>query len=70
MQAPDDLLSTTEAAEVIGTERSNVTRMVQAGRLTPTHKLPGSTGAFVFLRSEVERARDDYQARQTKAASA
>lgn len=65
----DDLLSTTQAAEVIGTERSNITRLVQLGRLTPHHKLPGPRGAYIFQRGEVERAAVEYQARQAKAAS-
>ena len=61
----DDLLSTVQTADLIGIERSTVSKMVREGRLTPAHKLPGPTGAFVFLRSEVMRAKAEYQAKAT-----
>jgi excisionase family DNA binding protein len=64
----DDLLSTTEAADLIGTERSNVSKMVRDGRLVPARKMPGPTGAYVFHRAEVERAAAEYQARPAASA--
>lgn len=50
-----DLLATTEVAALLGIDRSVVIRRVQAGSLTPVHRLPGPTGAYLFDRSEVER---------------
>ena len=58
-----DLLSTTQAAEVIGIERSTVSRWVQQGLMRPSLKLPTQTGAFLFDVAEVERVRDWYAAR-------
>lgn len=57
----DDLLSTVETADLIGVERSTISKMVREGRLTPAAKLPGPTGAFVFTRGEAERAATVYQ---------
>lgn len=67
----DDLLATVEAAQVIGVERSTLSRWIDSGRITPAHKLPGVNGAHLFRRSEVERVRDAYraEARSTEAAS-
>ena len=61
-----DLLSTTQAAEVIGIERSTISRWVQQGLLEPAMKLPSQTGAFLFATTEVERARVWYTARLTE----
>ncbi len=58
-----DLIGTTEAAALIGIERSTISRWVQVGTITAAHKLPSQTGAFLFERAEVERVRADYQAR-------
>lgn len=52
---PADLLSTKEAAEILKVERSTLTRWVQIGKIAPAHRLPGLTGAALFLRSDVER---------------
>lgn len=68
---PTDLLGTLEAAEVIGVERSVLSRWVTSGRLTSNYRLPtpSGTGALLFLRSEVERCRDEYAANKTKEAT-
>jgi len=58
-----DLLSTTQACEVIGIERSTVSRWVQQGLMQPTLKLPSQTGAFLFDVAEVERVRSWYAGR-------
>lgn len=50
----EDLIGTVEAAEVLGVERSVLTRWVQTGRLPEAIKLPGATGARLFRRSDVE----------------
>jgi excisionase family DNA binding protein len=56
-----DLLATIEAAEVIGVERSTLSRWAESGRITVAHRLPGKNGAVLFDRAEVERVRDEYR---------
>lgn len=51
----DDLLTTAQAAEILGKTPRTVQRMVAAGLLTPATTLPGKTGAHLFDRAEVER---------------
>lgn len=59
------LLTTSEACEVLGlTSRSTLSRYVATGRLKPAMKMPGSTGAFLFNRADVEKLK----AKQEKAA--
>lgn len=48
------LLSTREAARVLGITRSAVARLVLRGRLQPAFTLPGKTGAHLFDRATVE----------------
>lgn len=36
-------------------DQSAVSRLVRTGKLNPTRKLPGQTGAYLFDRAEVER---------------
>ena len=57
-----DLIGTAEAAQIIGVERSTITRWVDAGRITVAHKLPGRTGATLFHRGEVQRVAAEYAA--------
>ncbi len=59
---PQALLSTVEAAEIIGVERSTLSRWIASGRIRPAHKLPGATGAHLFERREVERVAAEHQA--------
>ncbi len=47
-------IGTSEAATILGVDRSTVTRWVEKGDLTPIDTLP-FTGAFLFSRSEVMR---------------
>lgn len=49
------LLGITDIANRLGLDRSTVFRWVQLGRLTPAHKMPGTTGALLFEPEEVER---------------
>lgn len=45
-----------EAVELLGlTDRSMVVRMVRENRLTPSRKLPGATGAYLFYRADILR---------------
>lgn len=66
MASAQDIISTIEACEVLGgIDRSTLTRWVEAGKVTPMHKMPGVTGAWLFTRAEIERV----AAEQLKAAS-
>jgi len=51
MHTTTELLSTAEAAEVAGKDRSTITRWVQSGRLTPAHRTPG--GILLFTRDAI-----------------
>jgi len=48
-------ITTAQAAEVLDVEHRSVFRMVKRGELSPSAKLPGRTGAYLFKRAEVER---------------
>ena len=54
--APLDLIGSGEACEILGITRGTLSRQVAAGKLVPLQKMPGHTGAFVFLRRDVEAA--------------
>lgn len=51
---PNDAITTAEVAALLGVDRRTVHRMVAAGTLSPTLKLPGRTGALLFARADVE----------------
>lgn len=43
-----------EALDILGfTNHSTITRYVAEGKLTPTRRLPGKRGAYLFDRAEV-----------------
>lgn len=44
-----------EVCEALHIDRSTLSRWVASGRITPTIKLPGKTGAFLFDPKDVER---------------
>lgn len=48
------LIGSTEARRLLHIERSTLTRWVQLGRIKPAQKLPGTTGAYLFHRSDIE----------------
>ena len=62
---PTDEITTQEALAILGLKQpSNVSRYVAAGKLTPSRRLPGRTGAMLFWRADVlrfaaERAADE-----------
>lgn len=56
MTTSDEVLTTAEAAAVLGCSVPTVTRMATDGRLEPLRKLPGLRGDRLFERAEVERA--------------
>lgn len=59
----DDIEETTvtsaTACSWLGIDRSTLTRWVASGHIAPAFKYPGSNGAYLFDRREVERLRDE-----------
>lgn len=51
----DNLISTSEAAGIVGESVRQFIRRVEAGSIKPAKKLPGLRGAYLFERSDVER---------------
>jgi excisionase family DNA binding protein len=49
-----DLLSTRQAADLLGTHVSTISRWVAAGKLTPALKLDGGTGPMWFARADLD----------------
>lgn len=49
-----ELISTSEAARLIGKDVSTINRWCASGKLTPAFKLDGRTGAYLFHREDVE----------------
>lgn len=54
---PTNLVTTKEAADILGVVPSTVNRMVTSGRLTPSSRVDGPTriAMHLFRRSDVER---------------
>ena len=50
-----NLLSTAQAARILGVHIRTVSRFVAAGRLTPAAQAPGVRGAFLIDPAEVDR---------------
>lgn len=50
----DDILTTSEAAQVLGIDPRTVTWRVRNGRMTAMYKAPGN-GSYLFDRAEIER---------------
>lgn len=48
-------LTAQEAAEILGVSRWTVRRWVKSDYIRPSHQLPGTTGARLFDRAEVDR---------------
>lgn len=67
---PTDEITTTEATDLFGfTNRSTVVRMVREHRLTPSRKLPGATGAYMFWRADVLRLAAEMAAKRDGSAA-
>lgn len=54
----DTTLTSATACSVLGVDRSTLVRWVQAGRIRPVFKFPGSNGAYLFERADVEQLRE------------
>lgn len=55
---PTDEITTREALTILGLKQpSNISRLVAAGKLTPSRQLPsnGRNGAFLFWRADIVR---------------
>lgn len=52
--APSDLIGTGTAAQIMGVNKTTLTRQIAAGKLEPFSQLDGPGGAFVFDRNEIE----------------
>lgn len=51
-----DEVTTREALDILSlSDPSTIAKYVKRGKLTPSRKLPGRTGAFLFRRSDIER---------------
>lgn len=55
MSNRDDLIGSKEACLLLDVNRSTLTRWTADGRLPLAHQLPGSNGAMLFHRRDVER---------------
>ena len=51
---PHPLLTSTQAAVILQCSSKTVVRLAIAGTLPVAHRLPGSQGAFLFNRADVE----------------
>lgn len=57
---PTDEITSKEALDILGySDPSTISRYVQIGKLTPSRKLPGRTGAYLFWRAEVQALAND-----------
>lgn len=55
----DELISTAEAAEILGVSVATVKRHAATGKIDPAHKMRGKTGAYLFpLGYILDRRRD------------
>jgi hypothetical protein len=53
--ATDDLLTSTQAGALIGKSGKTILRLMEAGRIAAVTQLPGTKGAYLFRRGDVER---------------
>ena len=51
----NDLIPTTEVAELLDVSVATVNRWAAEGQLKPRHEMPGRTGARLFSRRDIER---------------
>jgi excisionase family DNA binding protein len=58
-----DMLTSAQAAVILGCRPRTVARMAADGRLEPALKFPGWRGGYLFTRAEVERAAIEQQTR-------
>jgi predicted site-specific integrase-resolvase len=66
METESDLVGTRDAAEIIGCERSTLSRWVALGKLPLALQLTGPTGAHLFHRADVDRLAVEYRSNPRK----
>lgn len=54
----DDIVSTAEAARILGKTVSTVNRWAAEGKLVAVLQMPGETGARLFRRADIEAKRN------------
>jgi len=56
----EEMVTTTQIVDEYGVSRRTIKRRIEDGSLTPTMKIPGKSGAYLYDRAEVARlfARD------------
>lgn len=59
---PAELVTATEAAQILECTTRTITRYADAGTLRTAHKLPGRTGARLFRRGDVDRLAGELEA--------
>ncbi|MBM7052229.1 MerR family transcriptional regulator [Rothia sp. ZJ1223] len=65
-----EMVTSAEAAARLGVTQRYIAKLVKDGSITPLHKNPGRTGAYLFTSEEVEHAcamRELQDAGKTKA---
>lgn len=63
MAKTPDLIGSAAACELLGIDRSTLSRWITDGRITPALKLSeGVTGAHVFNRADIETLRTEREA--------
>lgn len=55
----EDLIRAKEAANILGVNRSTLTRWVAAGVIEPAIKAPGYKGILLFNRADIEAHLED-----------
>jgi len=58
----NDLIGTAEVIKILECDKATVLRRIDAGRLTPAHKLPGPNGAYLFNRADVLKLKEETDA--------
>lgn len=53
-QTTEELLTSTQAGQILGKSGRTVVRMIEAGQLPVAGKLPGPNGAFLIRLGDVE----------------
>ncbi|CAM4053302.1 helix-turn-helix domain-containing protein [Lederbergia lenta] len=54
----NDVLTTTEAMEVLGVSRGRMSQLIEAGKITPIKKL---SRVSLFLRSDLEEKKEELE---------
>lgn len=62
LRSTSELIITADVCEILGVDRSTISRWVLVGKIKPVRKIRmGRNGAFLFRRSEVEALKRELQ---------